>query len=295
VIDEMGKRAATLRSKYGNIAPATVGVIQRRLLVLEQQGAAKFFGEPALDIGDFLRTVPDAAGRPRGMVNILSAEKLMETPKLYSTFLLWMLAELFDKLPEVGDLPQPKLVFLFDEAHLLFDDAPKAVLDQIERVTRLIRSKGVGVYYVTQNPADVPDRISAQLGNRIQHALRAFTPKEQKAVKAAATTFRANPDIDTETAIQQLGVGEALVSVLHNKGEPTMVQRTLIRPPMSRVGPLKDDERRAIIEAQTDLIAKYRDVLDRESATERLKSRNSVLGQVKEGLDRFKGLIFTSR
>ena len=291
VIDEMGKRAASLRSKYGNIAPATVGVIQRRLLVLEQQGAAKFFGEPALDINDFLRSTPDG----RGMVNILAAEKLMETPKLYATFLLWMLSELFEELPEVGDLDKPKLVFLFDEAHLLFDDAPKAVLDQIERVTRLIRSKGVGVYYVTQNPADVPDRISAQLGNRIQHALRAFTPKEQKAVRAAAQTFRANPDIDTERAIQELQVGEALVSVLHNKGEPSMVQRTLIRPPMSRVGPLKDAERMQSVESDAVLRQKYKDALDAESAHERLKARNSVVGQVKEQIDRFKGLIFSSR
>ena len=292
VIDEMGKRSASLRSKYGNIAPATVGVIQRRLLVLEQQGADKFFGEPALDIGDFLKLAPDG----RGIVNILSAEKLMETPKLYSTFLLWMLAELFEKLPEVGDLDKPKLVFLFDEAHLLFDDAPKAVLDQIERVTRLIRSKGVGVYYVTQNPADVPDRISAQLGNRIQHALRAFTPKEQKAVRAAAQTFRANPEIETERAIQELQVGEALVSVLHNKGEPSMVQRTLVRPPMSRVGPLKDDERQALIAADTELEAKYRLVLDRESAHERLAARHTMMGQVKEQIvDRFKGLFVSSR
>ena len=234
VIDEMGKQAATLRSKYGNIAPATVGVIQRSLLVLEQQGAEKFFGEPALDIDDFLRTGPDG----RGVINILSAEKLMNTPRLYATFLLWLLSELFAKLPEVGDLDKPKLVFLFDEAHLLFNGARTAVLDQIERVTRLIRSKGVGVYYVTQSPGDVPDRISAQLGNRIQHALRAFTPKEQKSIRAAAQTFRKNPDLDTERAIQELQVGEALVSVLHNKGEPSVVQRTLVRPPMSRVGPL---------------------------------------------------------
>src|SRR5262249_858877 len=245
VIDEMGKQAATLRSKYGNIAPATVGVIQRSLLVLESQGAEKFFGEPALDINDFLRTGPDG----RGVINILSAERLMNTPRLYATFLLWLLSELLEKLPEVGDLEKPKLVFLFDEAHLLFNGARTAVLDQIERVTRLIRSKGVGVYYVTQSPADVPDRISAQLGNRIQHALRAFTPKEQKAVRAAAQTFRKNPDLDTERAIQELQVGEALVSVLHNKGEPSVVQRTLVRPPMSRVGPLAPEERRSLIEA----------------------------------------------
>src|SRR3989440_969920 len=273
VIDEMGRQAATLRSKYGNIAPATVGVIQRSLLVLEQQGAEKFFGEPALDINDFLRTGPDG----RGVINILSAEKLMNTPRLYATFLLWMLSELFEKLPEVGDLDKPKLVFLFDEAHLLFNGARTAVLDQIERVTRLIRSKGVGVYYVTQSPGDVPDRISAQLGNRIQHALRAFTPKEQKAIRAAAQTFRPNPALDTERAIQELQVGEALVSVLHNKGEPSMVARTLVRPPMSRVGPLTAKERQGIIEADAGNRKKYKDTLDRESASERLKARNSLV------------------
>lgn len=281
VIDEMGNKAASLRSKYGNVAPATVGVIQRRLLVLEEQGAGKFFGEPALDILDFIKLAPDG----RGMVNVLAAEKLMNTPRLYATFLLWLLSELFERLPEVGDLEKPKLVFLFDEAHLLFNDAPKAVLDQIERVTRLIRSKGVGIYYVTQSPADVPDRVSAQLGNRIQHALRAFTPKEQKAIRAAAETFRANPDIDTNRAIQELKVGEALVSFLHNKGEPSMVQRTLIRPPMSRVGPLKGDERSKIIAADKDNAGKYAGQLDRESAHERLTARNkSVVWTVKENI-----------
>ena len=280
VVDEMGRRSTELRSKYGNIAPATVGVIQRRLLVLEEQGAEKFFGEPALDILDFIKLAPDG----RGVVNILSAEKLMETPKLYSTFLLWMLAELFEKLPEVGDLDKPKLVFLFDEAHLLFDDAPKAVLDQIERVTRLIRSKGVGVYYVTQNPADVPDRISAQLGNRIQHALRAFTPKEQKAIRAAATTFRANPEFNTERAIQELKVGEALVSVLQNKGEPSMVQRTFIRPPMSRLGPLKADERQQLLDADTENRNKYRAALDKKSAYHVLADKHTPIGQIKDKL-----------
>lgn len=281
VIDEMGNKAASLRSKYGNVAPATVGVIQRRLLVLEEQGAGKFFGEPALDILDFI----SLAGDGRGVVNVLAAEKLMNTPRLYATFLLWLLSELFERLPEVGDLEKPKLVFLFDEAHLLFNDAPKAVLDQIERVTRLIRSKGVGVYYVTQSPADVPDRVSAQLGNRIQHALRAFTPKEQKAIRAAADTFRANPDIDTNRAIQELKVGEALVSFLHNKGEPSIVQRALIRPPMSRVGPLKADERAAIVAADKANTAKYAAQLDRESAHERLTARNkSVVWSVKENI-----------
>ena len=282
VIDEMGKRAPELRSKYGNIAAATVGVIQRRLLVLEQQGAEKFFGTPALDIKDMIRLAPDG----RGVVNILAAEKLMNTPKLYSSFLLWMLSELFEKLPEVGDLEKPKLVFLFDEAHLLFNGASQAVQDQVERVTRLIRSKGVGVYYVTQSPGDVPDRISAQLGNRVQHALRAFTPREQKSIRAAAETFRANPDIDTERAIQELQVGEALVSVLHNKGEPSVVQRTLIRPPMSRVGPLTAEERKAIIAADAENRQKYAETVDVESAYERLEALNSPMGRAKDTVDR---------
>lgn len=287
VIDEMGKQASALRSKYGHVAPATVGVIQRRLLVLEEQGADKFFGEPALDIMDFVKLAPDG----RGMVNVLAAEKLMNTPRLYATFLLWLLTELFEKLPEVGDLEKPKLIFLFDEAHLLFNDAPKAVLEQIERVTRLIRSKGVGVYYVTQSPGDVPDRVSAQLGNRIQHALRAFTPKEQKAIRAAAQTFRPNPAIDTERAIQELKVGEALVSLLHGKGEPSMVERTLIRPPMSRVGPLTPEERQALIQADADNVRKYGRELDRESAHERLQERNTVVGQLKQRLSSFSNIL----
>jgi len=287
IIDEMGKRATELRSRYGNIAPQTVGVLQRRLLVLEQQGATNFFGEPALDINDFIKTSADG----RGVINILSAEKLMNTPRLYATFLLWMLSELFKKLPEVGDLEKPKLVFLFDEAHLLFNGASQAVLDQIERVTRLIRSKGVGVYYVTQSPADVPDRVSAQLGNRIQHALRAFTPKEQKAVRTAAQTFRPNPEFNTERVIQELGVGEALVSVLFGNGQPSVVQRTLIRPPMSRVGPLTPEERQALIEADTENRDKYREVIDGESAHERLLARNSPVGQVKDKLRRFGNLF----
>ena len=287
VLTEMGKRAATLRTKYGNIAPQTVGVIQRRLLVLEEQGATQFFGEPALEITDFIKLAPDG----RGVINLFAAEKLMNTPQLYASYLLWMLDELFAKLPEVGDLDKPKLVFLFDEAHLLFNEAPKAVLDQIERVTRLIRSKGVGVYYVTQSPADVPDRISAQLGNRIQHALRAFTPKEQKAIRAAATTFRTNPELDTERAIQELQVGEALVSFLHNNGEPSMVQRTLIRPPMSRTGPLRADERQALIAADKLNLAKYGQMIDRESAYERLQARNAPGGLIKQGVRKFGSLF----
>ena len=287
VIDEMGKRSAELRSKYGNIAPATVGVIQRRLLVLEQQGAEKFLGTPALDIMDLIKVAPDG----RGVVNILAAEKLMNTPRLYSSFLLWLLTELFAKLPEVGDLDKPKLVFMFDEAHLLFNGATQALVDQIERVTRLIRSKGVGVYYVTQSPGDVPDRISAQLGNRIQHALRAFTPREQKAIRAAAETFRTNPEFDTERAIQELKTGEALISVLQNKGEPSVVQRALIRPPMSRVGPITPDERRALIEADAVNRKKYTTTVDVESAYERLTSLNSPIGQVKDKVRRFGNLF----
>ena len=287
VIDEIGKQAGELRSKYGNIAPQTVGVIQRRLLVLEQQGAEKFFGEPALDIADLMQVAPDG----RGVINLLAAEKLMDTPKLYSTFLLWMLSELFDKLPEIGDPEKPKLVFLFDEAHLLFNGASQAVLDQIEKVTRLIRSKGVGVYYVTQSPADVPDRVSAQLGNRIQHALRAFTPREQKSIRAAAETFRKNPKLDTERVIQELKVGEALVSVLHNKGEPSVVQRTLIRPPMSRVGPLTAPERAAMLEKDEANRKKYLTTVDAISAHERLEARGTAVGQVKDKLRRFGNLF----
>ena len=280
VIEQIGRDAYKLRTKYGNIAPQTVGVLQRRLLVLEEQGADKFFGERALDINDFMRLGPDG----RGVVNILAADKLMNNPRLYSTALLWLLDELFEKLPEVGDLDKPKLVFLFDEAHLLFDDAPKAVLDQIERVTRIIRSKGVGVYYVTQSPSDVPDRISAQLGNRVQHALRAFTPKEQKAIRAAADTFVKNPEIDTERAIQQLRVGEALVSTLRRKGEPSMVQRTLIRPPMGRVGPLTPEERAEIRKAGKENAGKYDVEVETEGAFERVAAMNSLMGHVSEGI-----------
>ena len=247
--NDVGQRGKSLMTKYGNVAAISVGAIQRRLLVLEEQGAGNFFGEPALDINDFIRTAPDG----RGTINILAADKLMKTPRLYATFLLWMLAQLFDKLPEVGDPEKPKLVFFFDEAHLLFNEAPKALLEQVERVTRLIRSKGVGVYYVTQNPRDVPNTVSAQLGNRIQHALRAFTPIEQKGIRAAAETFRPNPKLDVERVIQELKVGEALVSVLHGGGEPSMVQRTLIRPPSARIGPVTPAERKATDRGQPRL------------------------------------------
>jgi uncharacterized protein len=266
--NDIGQRGKSLMTKYGNVAAISVGAIQRRLLVLEEQGANNFFGEPALDISDFMRTAPDG----RGVVNILEAEKLMRTPRLYATFLLWMLAQLFTKLPEVGDRDKPKLVFFFDEAHLLFNEAPKALLEQVERVTRLIRSKGVGVYYVTQNPRDVPNSVSAQLGNRIQHALRAFTPIEQKGIRAAAETFRPNPELDTERVIQELKVGEALVSVLHGGGEPSMVQRTLIRPPSARIGPVTAEERKGLIEA-SPIHGKYEETIDRESAYEMLQKR----------------------
>jgi DNA helicase HerA-like ATPase len=266
--NDVGQRSKDLMAKYGNAAAISVGAIQRRLLVLEEQGAGNFFGEPALDINDFIRTAPDG----RSYINILSADKLMKTPRLYATFLLWMLAQLFDKLPEVGDPDKPKLVFFFDEAHLLFNEAPKALLEQVERVTRLIRSKGVGVYYVTQNPRDVPNNVSAQLGNRIQHALRAFTPIEQKGIKAAAETFRPNPKLDTARVIQELKVGEALVSMLHGGGEPSMVQRTLIRPPSGRIGPVTPQERKAKIEA-SPVYGKYEEMVDRESAYETLQKK----------------------
>ncbi|MGE3065009.1 MAG: helicase HerA-like domain-containing protein [Hyphomicrobiaceae bacterium] len=266
--NDIGQRGKDLQTKYGTAAAISVGAIQRRLLVLEEQGANNFFGEPALDINDFMRTAPDG----RGIVNILAADKLMKTPRLYATFLLWMMSELFEKMPEVGDPEKPKLVFFFDEAHLLFDEAPKALLEQVERVTRLVRSKGVGVYYVTQNPRDVPNTVSAQLGNRIQHALRAFTPLEQKGIRAAAETFRPNPDLDTERVIQELKVGEALVSMLTNKGEPSMVQRTLIRPPSGRIGPVTPEERRKLIE-NSPVYGKYDEAIDRESAYETLTKR----------------------
>jgi hypothetical protein len=291
IINNVAERAKELQTKYGNVASSSIGSIQRRLLVLEQQGADSFFGEPALEIMDFIRTAPDG----RGYVNVLVADKLMEKPRLYATFLLWMLTKLWQTLPEVGDQPKPKLVFFFDEAHLLFDDAPSALLERIQQIARLVRSKGIGVYFLTQNPLDVPNTVSARLGNRIQHALRAFTPKELKAVRAAAQTFRANPAIDTERAIQELQVGEALVSLLHGNGEPSMVQRTLIRPPMSRVGPLKEAERRALIEADAANGEKYTKLADVPSAFETLSARNSPVGQVKETLRRFGNLLRANR
>ncbi|WP_454630213.1 helicase HerA-like domain-containing protein [Bradyrhizobium cenepequi] len=253
---------------FGNVSKATVGTIQRQLLVLENQGGAKFFGEPALTLKDFMKTDSDG----RGMINILTADKLMQSPRLYATFLLWMLSELFEELPEVGDLPKPKLVFFFDEAHLLFNDAPKALLDKIEQVVRLIRSKGVGVYFVTQNPIDVPDKVLAQLGNRVQHALRAFTPRDQKAVAAAAQTFRPNPNLDTARVIMELGKGEALVSFLEGGGTPSMVERVMIRPPSARIGPVTPEERKKIIDA-SPFKGKYDTAVDSESAYEMLQKR----------------------
>ncbi len=276
VLANVGERSKELSSQYGNVASASVGAIQRRLLVLEEQGADKFFGEPALNVEDLMRVAMDG----RGIVNLIAAEKLMQSPRLYSTFLLWLLTELWEILPEVGDQPKPKLVFFFDEAHLLFDEAPKALLQRIEQVARLIRSKGVGVYFITQNPLDVPDTVSSQLGNRIQHQLRAFTPKERRAVKAAAETFRPNPDIDTERVILDLGIGEALVSTLENKGEPSIVQRTLIRPPEGQIGPLTDDER-ADLMRRSPFTGKYDTAVDRESAHEILAERAEKLAEKK--------------
>jgi len=253
---------------YGNVSKATVGTIQRQLLVLENQGGTKFFGEPALALKDFLKTDSDG----RGMVNILVADKLMQSPRLYATFLLWLLSELFEELPEAGDLPKPKLVFFFDEAHLLFNDAPKALMDKIEQVVRLIRSKGVGVYFVTQNPIDVPDKVLAQLGNRVQHALRAFTPRDQKAVAAAAQTFRPNPKLDTARVIMELGKGEALVSFLEGGGTPSVVERVMVRPPSARIGPITPEERNAIMR-KSPVKGKYDTAIDDESAYEMIQKR----------------------
>ena len=263
-----GERADELTLEYGNISKPSVGAIQRSLLQLRAQGGDHFFGEPALDLEDFLKL--DENGK--GIVNILAADRLMASPRLYSTFLLWLLSELFELLPEVGDLDKPKLAFFFDEAHLLFDDAPPALLENVEQVVRLVRSKGVGVYFITQNPIDIPDKVAGQLGNRVQHALRAFTPRDQAAVKSAAETFRQNPKIDVATAITELKVGEALVSLLLPDGSPSPVERTLIKPPASRVGPLTAQERAIMV--STDAIGtKYDTLLDRDSAEEILKAK----------------------
>lgn len=268
LLNYMGEHAGEISTRYGFVSKASVGSLQRALLVLEQQGAEYFFGEPALDIRDLMRTTQDG----RGMISVLAADKLMNNPRLYATFLLWLLSELFEELPEVGDPDKPRLVFFFDEAHLLFDEAPKVLIERVEQVVRLIRSKGVGVYFVTQNPLDVPETVLAQLGNRVQHALRAYTPREQKAVKTAADTFRTNPAFDTQEAITALGTGEALVSTLEGKGAPSMVERTLIRPPSSRIGPLTDAERREII-SRSPIAGQYDRDIDRESAYEILMER----------------------
>lgn len=264
----IGQNAKDLSLRYGNVSAASIGAIQRRLLVLENQGGTKLFGEPALELSDLMRT--DAAGR--GIINILASDKLMSAPGLYATFLLWLLSELFEELPEVGDPEKPKLVFFFDEAHLLFDDAPKALVDKVEQVARLIRSKGVGVYFITQNPADVPEDILGQLGNRIQHALRAFTAKDRKELRLAAETYRENPRFDTEEAIREVGVGEAVTSMLQKKGVPGIVERTLIRPPSSQLGPITKSER-ANVMAASEMSGKYDTTLDRTSAFEILAKR----------------------
>ncbi len=268
--------ARDLSTNYGNVTSASVGSIQRQLLALESQGGDRFFGEPALAMTDMIRIAEDG----RGQVNILAADKLMSSPKLYATFLLWMLSELFEELPEVGDPDKPKLVFFFDEAHLLFDEAPKALIDKVEQVVRLIRSKGVGVYFITQNPIDVPEDIAGQLGNRVQHALRAFTPRDQKAVKAAATTFRPNPKVDVEREITELKTGEALVSLLQLDGAPSPVERVLIRPPASRAGPLTPGERKVLI-ASSPFAGKYEESIDRESAFEVLSAKVAAQADAK--------------
>jgi DNA helicase HerA-like ATPase len=268
MLGHLAEHADELTTQYGNVAKATVGTIQRQLLVLENQGAAEFFGEPALALQDLMRTSSDG----RGMINILAADKLMEKPRLYATFLLWLMSELFEQMPEVGDLDKPKLVFFFDEAHLLFNDAPKALLDRIEQVVRLIRSKGVGVFFVTQNPIDVPDKVLSQLGNRVQHALRAFTPRDQRSVAAAAETFRSNPKLDTARVITELAKGEALVSFLEGNGAPAMVERVTIRPPSARIGPVTPQERAAIL-AGSPVRGKYDTAVDADSAYEQLQKR----------------------
>jgi DNA helicase HerA-like ATPase len=278
MLQYVGENARQFTTEYGNVSAASIGAIQRALLALESEGAECIFGEPMLDIADLIQT--DERGR--GVVNILAADRLMRSPKVYATLLLWLLSELFENLPEVGDLDKPKLVFFFDEAHLLFDDAPKALVDKIEQVVRLIRSKGVGVFFVTQNPADIPDSVAGQLGNRVQHALRAYTPKDQKAVRAAAETLRDNPRLDEMAAITELGVGEALVSLLDEKGKPGVVERAWIVPPRSRLGPLTKAERREVMAASL-VAGVYEKAVDRESAYERLKARAEQLAASQGG------------
>jgi DNA helicase HerA-like ATPase len=272
MLSHVADRADELRGDYGQVSKATIGTIQRKLLQLEQQGAENFFGEPALALADMMLLTPDG----RGAVNVLAADKLVQSPRLYACFLLWLLSELFEELPEAGDLEKPKLVFFFDEAHLLFNDAPKALVEKVEQVVRLIRSKGVGVYFVTQNPLDVPQTVLGQLGNRVQHALRAFTPQDQKAVKAAASTFRPNPRVNVEQVISELAVGEALVSTLGADGTPSPVERALICPPRSRIGAITADERAAVI-ARSPLAGRYETAVDRDSAYERLAGRATTV------------------
>ncbi len=277
----VGENAKELSLRYGNVSASSVGAIQRALLVLENQGGHRLFGEPALELSDIMRTDPDGRGR----ISILAADRLMGSPRLYATFLLWLLSELFEELPEVGDPDKPKLVFFFDEAHLLFDDAPKALIDKVEQVARLIRSKGVGVYFCTQNPADVPEDILGQLGNRVQHALRAFTAKDRKELRQAAETYRDNPRFSTEDAIREVGVGEAVTSFLERKGAPGMVERTLIRPPSSQLGPLDAATRKAVI-AASPIAGKYEAVKDRESAFEILRARADQAAKAAEEAER---------
>jgi uncharacterized protein len=277
LLKELADRGKEITTDYGNINDTTIGAIQRRLIVIDEQGGDRFFGEPALDIKDLMRTTRDG----RGYMNVLAADKLINSPMLYATFLLWLLSELFEELPEVGDPEKPKLVFFFDEAHLLFADAPPGLLQKIEQTVKLIRSKGVGVYFVTQNPLDVPEGVLAQMGNRVQHALRAYTPREQKAVQTAASTFRPNPKFKTEAAITELGKGEALVSVLDLKGVPTMVERTLIRPPSSRLGPITSAEREKLVKA-SPVYGQYEDAVDRESAFEKLSGKAKQRAVAKE-------------
>ena len=271
LLQNLGTRGPSITTEYGNVTAATIGAIQRQLMVIEQQGGDKFFGEPALDIKDFIRTTSDG----RGYVNIIAADRLVTSPLLYATFLLWLLSDLFQSLPEVVDIAVPKLVFFFDEAHLLFADAPSGLLQQISQTVKLVRSKGVGIYFVTQNPLDIPDAVLAQLGNRVQHALRAYTPRDLKAVQVAASTFRPNPKFDTAKVISELAKGEALVSVLDPKGVPTIVDRTLIRPPSGQLGPVTPEQRKATI-AASPVAGKYEGMIDRESAYEKLASRASM-------------------
>ena len=268
---DVGDNASSFTTEYGNISAASIGAIQRGLMQIESQGGASFFGEPMLNIEDFMQT--DGSGK--GVVNVLAADKLMNSPRLYATFLLWLLSELFEALPEVGDLDKPKLVFFFDEAHLLFADAPKALIERIELVVRLVRSKGVGVFFVTQNPLDIPDTVLAQLGNRVQHALRAFTPRDQKAVKSAAETMRQNPQLDIETAITELAVGEALVSFLDEKGRPGVTERVYVLPPASQIGPISPEQRKTLI-AESIVAGVYEKMVDRESAFEAIKGRTQT-------------------